>query len=175
MHSSPVLSPQDTAISCTLLGSPPSRAAYGICVTSEPASEEQLCIFQHPSTSLTITLPSLVEKAFSLLAQSTSSSAAGSSCQQPKTLFSAIGFWHFKSLFFLNVPKTAKELKAGPWWAVGWEREKFKSLKVVHYQKNLSLTTEAMLGVHSSEHTHQARKDGQRLDTVSLHERVLSL
>lgn len=30
-------------------------------------------------------------------------------------------------------------------------------------------------GVHPSEHIHQARKDEQRLDAVSLHERVLSL
>lgn len=66
-------------------------------------------------------------------------------------------------------------MKAGPWWAVGWERKKLKSLKIVHYQKNSSLPTEAVLGVHPSEHTLQARKGELRLDTVSLHERVLSL
>lgn len=89
--------------------------------------------------------------------------------------FQHFGFWHVKCLFFFKIPKTAKEVKAGLWWAVGWKRRKLKSLKVVHYQKNSSLTTEAMLGVHSSEHTHQARKGEQRLDIVFLHERVLSL
>lgn len=45
--------------------------------------------------------------------------------------------------------------------------KKLQSLKAVHYQKNSSLTTEAMLGVHPSEHTHQARKGEQRLEAAS--------
>ena len=67
MRSSPVPTPEDAAISRhpPWLSLPPG-AARGGGATSEHISERQLCVFQHPSASLTIAFHSLVEMAFRL-------------------------------------------------------------------------------------------------------------